>query len=170
MLRSNFWLFSLQTLTGRSLRVSMCTWFWKITSLCTCSMKHAYLYPKAKCLCLCTKNLDLIMQKDSRVVQIVNRQKLLCFFSVLCLLLCASVSMCLVVTCWEKGWNLGSRLWCLTVSLLLSNWYPGSVWYLIVSIPDLCTLKRREEKLKLRWQWNSVSHALLVIFSWLLFK
>ena len=36
-----------------------------------------------------------------------------------------------------KGWPLGSRLWCLTVSLSLSNWYPG---YLIVSIPDLCTL------------------------------
>ena len=33
-----------------------------------------------------------------------------------------------------------SRLWCLTVSLLLSHWYPGQVWYLIVSIPDLCTL------------------------------
>ena len=39
-----------------------------------------------------------------------------------------------------KGWPLGSRLWCLTVSLLLSHWYPGSSWYLIVSIPDLCPL------------------------------
>ena len=26
------------------------------------------------------------------------------------------------------------------VSLSLSHWYPGQVWYLIVSIPDLCTL------------------------------
>ena len=25
-----------------------------------------------------------------------------------------------------KGWPLGSRLWCLTVSLLFSFWYPGS--------------------------------------------
>ena len=25
-----------------------------------------------------------------------------------------------------KGWPLGSRLWCLTVSLSLSHWYPGS--------------------------------------------
>ena len=25
-----------------------------------------------------------------------------------------------------NGWPLGSRLWCLTVSLSLSNWYPGS--------------------------------------------
>ena len=38
-----------------------------------------------------------------------------------------------------KGWLLGSRLWCLIVSLSLSHWYPGQVWYLIVSIPDLCT-------------------------------
>ena len=80
----------------------------------------------------------------------------------------ASVYMCLVATCWEradllalvcgvqlwvchfpigtldqvwylivsipdlctltyygKGWPLGSRLWCLTVSLSLSHWYPG---------------------------------------------
>ena len=41
-------------------------------------------------------------------------------------------------------WNTGS--WCITVSLSLSHWYPGScvvlghVWYLIVLIPDLCTL------------------------------
>ena len=26
------------------------------------------------------------------------------------------------------------------MSLLLSHWYPGSGWYLIVSIPDLCRL------------------------------
>ena len=43
-----------------------------------------------------------------------------------------SVYLCLVVTK-----PLGSRLWCLTVSLSLSL---GQVWYLIVSIPDLCTL------------------------------
>ena len=36
--------------------------------------------------------------------------------------------------------KVGSRLWCLTVSLSLSHWYPGSTWYLIVSIPDLSTL------------------------------
>ena len=35
--------------------------------------------------------------------------------------LCASVYLCLVVTCWES-----SRLWCLMVSLSLSHWYPGS--------------------------------------------
>ena len=25
-----------------------------------------------------------------------------------------------------KGWPLGPRLWCITVSFLLSHWYPGS--------------------------------------------
>ena len=42
------------------------------------------------------------------------------------MLLCASVSMCLVVTCLESADPLGSRLWCLTVSLSLSHCYPGS--------------------------------------------
>ena len=37
----------------------------------------------------------------------------------------ASVYMCLVVTCWGRA-DLGSCLWCLIVSLSLSNWYPGS--------------------------------------------
>ena len=57
------------------------------------------------------------------------------FCLVFAMSLCASVYMCFVVTCWEKGCPLGSRLWCLTISLSLSNWYPGSG-----SIPDLCTL------------------------------
>ena len=37
--------------------------------------------------------------------------------------------VCLLLPCDHllgKGWPLGSRLWCLTVSLLLSHWYPGS--------------------------------------------
>ena len=37
------------------------------------------------------------------------------FLSCFAMPLCASVYMCL-----------GSRLWCLTVSLALSHWYPGS--------------------------------------------
>ena len=39
------------------------------------------------------------------------------------------VRVCLIVLCGHllgKGWPLGSRLWCLTVSLSLSHWYPGS--------------------------------------------
>ena len=54
-------------------------------------------------------------------------EDLLCFFlSCVCY---AFVRVCLYVPCGHllgKGWPLGSRLWCLTVSLLLSHWYPGS--------------------------------------------
>ena len=46
--------------------------------------------------------------------------------------LCASVYMCLVVTCWERADLLA--LVCGEFGIL------GQVWYLIVSIPDLCTL------------------------------
>ena len=50
----------------------------------------------------------------------------LCFCqSCVCYVLCASVYMRFVVTCMERA-DLGSRLWCLTVSLSLSHWYPGS--------------------------------------------
>ena len=41
----------------------------------------------------------------------------------------AIVRVCLFVPCGHllgKGLPLGSRLWCLTVSLSLSLWYPGS--------------------------------------------
>ena len=51
--------------------------------------------------------------------------------------LCASVYLCLVVTCWERADS-----W---LSFVVSNCYFPigilcQVWYLIVSIPDLCTL------------------------------
>ena len=63
----------------------------------------------------------------------------LCYF---CLVFfvhsCAFVCRCLVVDCW--GWPLGSRLWCLIVTLSFSHCILGQVWYLIVSIPDLCYL------------------------------
>ena len=41
----------------------------------------------------------------------------------------AFVRVCLYVPCGHllgKGSSLRSRLWCLTVSLSLSHWYPGS--------------------------------------------
>ena len=41
----------------------------------------------------------------------------------------AFVHFCLYVPCGHllrKGWPFGSRLWCITVSLSLSHWYPGS--------------------------------------------
>ena len=39
-----------------------------------------------------------------------------------------------------KGWPLGSRLWCLLWVCHFPISILGQVWYLIVSIPDLCTL------------------------------
>ena len=63
------------------------------------------------------------------------------FFSVFAMSLSPSVYMCFVVTCLERADP--SALVCghsLVVNLSLSHWYPGQVWYLIVLIPDLCTL------------------------------
>ena len=39
-----------------------------------------------------------------------------------------------------KGWPLGSRLWCLLWVCYFPIGILGQVWYLIVSIPDLCNL------------------------------
>ena len=47
------------------------------------------------------------------------------FYLVFAMPLYVSVYLCLVVTCWERA-DLLTSLWCLTVSLLLSHWYPGS--------------------------------------------
>ena len=41
----------------------------------------------------------------------------------------AFVRVCLYVPCGHllgKGWPLGTRFWCVSVSLLLSHCYPGS--------------------------------------------
>ena len=51
---------------------------------------------------------------------------LLCFFlSCVCDVLCASVYMCFVVTCWERA-DLLALVCVSSVSLSLSHWYPGS--------------------------------------------
>ena len=66
---------------------------------------------------------------------------ILCFCSVLCLL--CFVRVCLYVLCGHllgKGWPLGSRLWCLLWVCHFPIGILGQVWYLIVSIPDLCNL------------------------------
>ena len=53
--------------------------------------------------------------------------ELLCFFlSCVCY---AFLCFCLFLACGHllgKGWPLRSCLWCITVSLSLSHWYPGS--------------------------------------------
>ena len=54
--------------------------------------------------------------------------------------LCAFIYMCFVVTCWERADLLalvcGVLLWVCHFPIVIL----GQVWYLIVSIPDLCTL------------------------------
>ena len=53
------------------------------------------------------------------------------------------VRVCLYVLCGHllgKGWPLGSRLWCLLWVCHFPIGILGQVWYLIVSIPDLCIL------------------------------
>ena len=64
-----------------------------------------------------------------------------CFFCLLfAMSLYASVYMCFVVTCWERADHLALVcvvelcVWHFPIGIL------GEVWYLIVSIPDLCTL------------------------------
>ena len=74
---------------------------------------------------------------------------LLCFCSVLYLL--CFVRVCLYVLCGHllgKGWPLGSRLWCLLWVCHFPIGILGQVWYLIVSIPDLCTLTYLERSVK----------------------
>ena len=61
----------------------------------------------------------------------------LCFFYLVFVM--PFVFVCLFVLCGHllgNGCPFGSRLWCLIVSLSLLD----QVWYLIVLIPDICTL------------------------------
>ena len=62
------------------------------------------------------------------------------FCLVFAMSLCMSVYMCFVVTCWERADLLALVLLCLTVSLSLSHWYPGSVVVLDCIDSYLCTL------------------------------
>ena len=61
------------------------------------------------------------------------------FCLVFAMSLCASVYMCFVVTCWERA-----NLLALICGVCCMCHFPigilGQVWYLIVLIPDLCTL------------------------------
>ena len=67
---------------------------------------------------------------------------LLYFFFLSCVCY-AFVSVCLYVPCGHllgKGWPLGSRLWCPTVICHFPIGILGQVRYMIISIPDICTL------------------------------
>ena len=86
---------------------------------------------------------------------------LLCFCSVLCLL--CFVRVCLYVLCGHllgKSWPLGSRLWCLLWVCHFPIGILGQVWYLIVSIPDLCNLITSLFKT----QWNRPQFVVFFYF------
>ena len=83
------------------------------------------------------------------------------FFLVFAMSLCASVYMCFVVTCWERGDLLalvcGVLLWIchLPIGIL------GQVWYLIVSSSDLCTLTYFQQGLNCLLRQSSSSEQLI---------
>ena len=62
------------------------------------------------------------------------------FCLVFAMSLCVSIYMCFVVICWERADLLAlvCGVCCEIVTFPLVS--IGKVWYLIVSIPDLCTL------------------------------
>ena len=72
---------------------------------------------------------------------------------------CARV--CLYVLCGHllgKGWPLGSRLWCLLWVCHFPTGILGQVWYLIVSIPDLCTFTYYLRRVRrIRWVYSYIS-------------
>ena len=92
---------------------------------------------------------------------------LLCFCSVLCLL--CFLRVCLYVLCGHllgKGWPLGSRLWCLLWVCHFPIGILGRVWYLIVSIPDLCTITYfYRQGLVIQWNRYSVNDRSLWLLS-----
>ena len=71
---------------------------------------------------------------------------LLCFCSVLCLLcLCAHLFICALWSPAGKGLTFWLSYVVSPVNLSLSL---GQVWYLIISIPDLCTLTYFHDKIR----------------------
>ena len=64
------------------------------------------------------------------------------------MLLCVSVYMCLVVTCWERADLLAHVCGVQLRACHFPIGILGRVWYLIVSIPDLCTLTYLDKQLE----------------------
>ena len=104
---------------------------------------------------------DLIEADDiGRKAVAVPRRYFFCgsFMFLFCLVFAMSVRVCLYVLCGHllgKGWPLGSRLWCLLWVCHFPIGILGQVWYLIVSIPDLCTFTYFHW---LTFSWKSVFH------------
>ena len=78
---------------------------------------HFSQKPKSQCKWTFIRSIHWMRQ---------SQHGIMFFLSCVCY---AFVRVCLYVACGHllgKGWPLGSRLWCLTLSLSLSHWYPGS--------------------------------------------
>ena len=76
------------------------------------------------------------------------------------------VRVCLYVLCCHllgKGWPLGSRLWCLLWVCHFPIGILGQVWYLIVSIPDLCTLTYSDCRLRVHKLDTASSNTIVEI-------
>ena len=87
--------------------------------------------------------LELVKPSSKIFLLTVPRRYIFCgsfmlFLSCICY---AFACVCLLMPCGHllgKGWPLGSRLWCLIVSLLLSHWYPGTG--VVLDCIDSCSL------------------------------
>ena len=113
---------------------SLCPWPVTLTHT---ALKASWFQPPLIC---CRRHFQILLLSHKKiglsppVKYFTDRSKavlLLWIFyvfvlSCVCYVLCASVYMCFVVTCWGKGWPLGSRLWCLLWVCHFPNWYPGS--------------------------------------------
>ena len=114
--------------------------------------KDCYAYQNSSYLCciITQENCFITWNKlrnQFRIYQIilltVPRRYFFCGSFVLFCGCYVFVRVCLYVLCGHllgKGWPLGSRLWCLLWVCHFPIGILGQVWYLIVSIPDLCTL------------------------------
>ena len=66
--------------------------------------------------------------------------------------------MCFVVTCWERADLLASFVVChFPIGIL------GQVWYLIVSIPDLCILTYFARIINLKKQYKTIGYNINVL-------
>ena len=75
--------------------------------------------------------------------------------------------VCLYVLCghlFGKGWPLGYRLWCLTVSLSLSHWYPGQTWGQILwKVFKYITITLTYQWLQLHYNYRTCRNVMITI-------
>ena len=119
-------------------QISLNVKYWYETCDVLVPILHSVKFAKCE-MCSSTKPSSKIFYCPFQgSISFVN---LICFF--LSCVWYAFVRVCLYVPCGHllgKGRPLGSLVWYLTVSLFFPIGIQDQVWYLILSIPDLCTL------------------------------